>query len=68
MNQRKKEVLVALCILRRCVNERVFRFQHAADCICDESKEIVSWSDEGQVLDFITKAVMEKIEREEVKT
>lgn len=54
------------CALRRVVNAEVFEFQVPSDCLCDKSEQLPdgwNWQDNGKVMDFIEKAVAEKIER-----
>ena len=57
------------CDLRRKVNEEVFAFAVPSDCLCRRSDmnpfpDGWNWQDTGKVMDFIEKAVAEKIERE----
>jgi hypothetical protein len=54
------------CALRREVNASVFEFQTPSDCLCDKSEQLPdgwNWQDSGKVMDFIEKAVREKIAR-----
>ena len=57
------------CDLRREVNEEVFGFQVPSDCLCSRQEETPfpdgwNWSDSGDVMDFIERAVREAIKRE----
>jgi hypothetical protein len=56
------------CDLRRVVNENVFGFQVPTDCLCDRNGNLPegwNWQDNGEVMDFIEKAVEEKIARDQ---
>jgi hypothetical protein len=58
----QKEVTARLCLLQTTVNQRVFNYAKATDCICRNDDPF--YQNSGEVLAFIEAAVEEKLQRE----
>ena len=58
-----EQVISEMCRIRGDVG-RHLNWQHAADCICADRREVAHFRDDGPVTEFIKTAVAEKIARE----
>jgi hypothetical protein len=63
----RKDIIEAFCVLQRDAQEHI-GFDHAADCFCSlRTKETLyadNYQNDGAALEFIQKAVAEKIKAE----
>ena len=62
----KNEIISRFCKLANTVQDKKFAFSRAADCFCGENNSHfpAHFQFEDDVIDFIEKAVMEKLGRE----
>ena len=62
----RENVIEAFCELAGRVNENVFRWSHASDCVCaiGDGRRMLNFQWDRQVFDFIANAVMGAVVKE----
>lgn len=61
-NGSRQRIIEKLCTITGIVYNSIGDYTHASDCICDPKKENVAH--DGQTLDYILQAVVEKLQRD----